>query len=43
VKRFVSLQVLNFRQSVGLLGRGVVLRKAATYRNKKKRTQTSMP
>jgi hypothetical protein len=31
VKRFVSLQFLNPRQSVGLLERGSARRKAATY------------
>jgi hypothetical protein len=31
VKRFVSLQFLNLRQSVGLLGRGSARPKAATY------------
>jgi hypothetical protein len=34
-KRFVSLQFLNLRQSVGLLGRGSARRKAATYTNTK--------
>jgi hypothetical protein len=31
VNRFVSLQFLNFRQSVGLLGQGISRLKAATY------------
>jgi hypothetical protein len=31
VKRFVSLQFLNLRQSVGPLDGGSALRKAATY------------
>jgi hypothetical protein len=35
VKRFVSHQFLNLRQSVGLLGREISPRKAATYTNTK--------
>jgi hypothetical protein len=31
LKRFVSLQFLNLRQSVGLLGGGITRRKAAIY------------
>jgi hypothetical protein len=44
--RFVSLQFLNIRQSVGLLGRGSARCKASTYTGQKKhnrRRQTSMP
>jgi hypothetical protein len=47
VKRFVSLQFLNLRQSVGLLGRGIstlqgrYLHRTAQTQNKSR--QTSMP
>jgi hypothetical protein len=47
VKRFVSLQFLNFRQSVGLLGRGISPKQSRYLhritRTQNKRTQTSMP
>jgi hypothetical protein len=33
VKRFFSFQFLNFRKSIGLLGRGSARRKAAVYTN----------
>jgi hypothetical protein len=38
VKRFVSLQFLNLRQSVGLLYRGSARRKVATYTKQHKHT-----
>jgi hypothetical protein len=47
VKRFISLEFLNLRESAGLLGRGLARRKAATIhrttQTQNKRRQTSMP
>jgi hypothetical protein len=46
VKRLVSIQFLNLRQSVGLLGRGSARRKVAAYTEKHKQNkcrETSMP
>jgi hypothetical protein len=47
VKRFISLQFLNLRQSVGLLGRGISPTQGCflhrTTQTQNKRRQTSMP